>query len=135
VISLLADANIQGHVVRLVARMRAEPWLEFWDYLQLRCLQFQDVGLQLSDPDMVVWQRCQERELLLLTDNRNNKGPQSLEATIRSCNTPQSLPVFTIGDARSVLIDHDYADRVIDRLFRYMLEFESIRGTGRLFLP
>ena len=87
-ITLLGDANIQGHVRLLTARMQSEDWREFWDYLQLRC-----------------------------------------------GNTPHSLPVFTIANPRGVLSGHEYAERVIDRLFRYLLELDSIRGTGRLFLP
>jgi hypothetical protein len=135
VITLLADANIQGQVAFLTARMQREEWREFWDALALRLVTFADVGLNTADPDTVVWQRCQDQGLLLITDNRNNKGPDSLEATIRSHNTSRSLPVFTIGDTRRILLDASYAERVIDRLFRYLLEVETIRGTGRLFLP
>jgi hypothetical protein len=135
VISLLADANIQGQVEILVARMRGEHWRDFWDHLQLRHVTFADAGLQLSDSDAVIWQRCQELDLLLLTDNRNDDGPESLEATIRSNNQPTSLPVFTISNARQLSTNPAYADRVIDRLFVYLLEFENIRGTGRLYLP
>jgi hypothetical protein len=135
VITLLADANIQGHVEYLVARMQGESWREFWEVLELRCMNFADVGLDPADSDAVVWHRCQEQQILLLTENRNNEGADSLEATIRAHNTPESLPVFTIGDARSVLSGHDYADRVIERLLGYLLELDHIRGTGRLYLP
>jgi len=55
--------------------------------------------------------------------------------TILSFNTPECLPVFTLGDAERILSSHDYADRVIDRLFRYLFEIDNIRGTGRLYLP
>ncbi len=88
-----------------------------------------------ADSDGVVWHRCQERAALLLTNNRNDDGPDSLEATIRVHNTPHSLPVFTIGDADSILASPEYAEQVIDRLFRYLLELDNIRGTGRPFLP
>ncbi len=134
-INLLADVNIQGHVARLVARMQAEPWREFWDFLQLRCLTFPDVSLDPADPDPVVWQRCQERQILLLTNNRNDDGPDSLAATIRNQNTANSLPVFTISAADRLLAGHDYADRVIETLLRYLLEIDGLRGTGRLYLP
>ena len=134
-ITLLADANIQGQVALLAAYMQAEPWRDFWDHLDLRLLTFADVGLNLSDPDDIVWQRCQELSILLITDNRNDDGPDSLEATIRKQNSPVSLPVFTIGDIRAVPSSRAYADRVIDRLLRYLLELENIRGTGRLFVP
>lgn len=135
VIRLVADANIQGHIRRLVARMQADPWRDFWDFLDLHLLTFADLELALSDTDAVVWQRCQQHSALLLTNNRNDDGSDSLEATIRFLNTPQSLPVFTIGDADRTLTDHAYADQVIDRLFRYLLELDNVRGAGWLYLP
>jgi hypothetical protein len=135
VIRLLADANIQGQVAILVARMQSETWRDFWDHLQLRLVAFADVGLRLSDSDAVVWRRCQEQGLVLLTDNRNEDGPDSLEATVRIHTTPISLPVFTISDVRSLSSDARYAGRVIERLFVYLLELDNIRGAGRLYLP
>jgi hypothetical protein len=135
VITLLADADIKGHVARLVARMQGESWREFWDYLDLRQVNFEDVGLEPAASDAVVWHKCQEQRIFLLTNNRNEDGPDSLEATIRALSTPQSLPVFTIGDADNILSSSEYAERVADRLFRYLLEVDNILGTGRLFLP
>jgi hypothetical protein len=131
---LLADVNIQGHVDILVKRMRAEPWIGFWDDLGLTSMSFADLGLSPDDSDAVIWHRCQERRALLLTNNRNDDDPDSLEATIRSCNTPESLPVFTIGDAER-LRNGEYADRVIERLLTDLLQIENLLGTGRLFLP
>ena len=72
---------------------------------------------------------------MLLTDNRNEDGPDSLEATVRIHTTPISLPVFTISDVRSLSSDARYAGRVIERLFVYLLELDNIRGAGRLYLP
>jgi len=135
VISLLGDANILRHVALLAARLQAEPWKDFADYLQLHFLSFSDLGLDPSDPDDVVWSRCQERQVLLLTNNRNDDGPKSLQSTIQRLNQPHSLPVFTIGNADSILTSAEYADRVIDRLLRYLLELDNVRGTGRLFIP
>jgi hypothetical protein len=134
VIGLLADANIQGQVELLVARMRGESWRDFWNHLNLRHVTFADVGLQPADSDTVIWHRCQQMDLVLLTDNRDD-GPDSLEATIRANNQPTSLPVFTIGNVRQLSESPTYADRVIDQLFTYLLELENIRGTGRLYLP
>ena len=134
-ISLLADANIQGQIGILVARMQGEYWRDFWDHLQLRYVTFAEVGLQPSDSDATVWHRCQQLDLLLLTDNRNDDGPESLQATIQSHSLPTSLPVFTISNAQQLSANPSYAGRVIHRLFAYLLEFENIRGTGRLYLP
>src|SRR6267378_1466257 len=108
VITLLADANIQGQMTLLAAYLQAEPWNEFWEYLHLRCLTFADVGLDPADTDATVWQRCQELGILLVTDNRNEDGPDSLETTIRTRNTPEKLPVFTIGNAQSVKSSRAY---------------------------
>jgi hypothetical protein len=135
VTAILADANIEGQVDLLIARMQSETWREFWDYLGLRHVTFADVGLDRTDTDSVVWQRCQDADLLLLTDNRNDDGPDSLETTIRSRNTPRSLPIFTIGETRRLRASTEYADQVIDRLLSYILEIDELRGTGRLFLP
>ena len=52
-IKLLADANIEGQVAHLAARMQGETWRDFWDYLELRCVSFDDVGLQRTDADNV----------------------------------------------------------------------------------
>jgi len=131
----MADANIQGQIDRLSKRMQAVDWREFWTFLQLSFLTFADVGLDPADSDAVVWQRCQERQVFLLTSNRNDKDPDSLEATIRIHNTPQCLPVFTIGDTDRISVDGSYCERVIETLFAYLLEAENIRGTGRLYLP
>jgi hypothetical protein len=132
---LLADINIQGHIEIMIKRMQAEPYMGFWNHLGLSYLSFADVGLSPSDSDAVIWHRCQQRRAFLLTNNRNDDGPESLEATIRTCNTLQSLPVFTIGDAEKLKNEQEYSDRVIRRLLGYLLELENILGTGRLYLP
>lgn len=134
-IVLLADVNIQGHVARMVARMQGDDWRDFWEDLELSCVTFAEVGLDRADSDATIWRRCQERSLFLVTNNRNDDGPESLEATIRTLNGPDCVPVFTIGDADSLLYGSEYVDRVIDRLFRYLYEKDEIRGNGRLFLP
>lgn len=134
-IILLPDANITGHVARLVRRMQGEPWGGFWKELQVSCISFADVGLDPADSDLVVWQRCQEKRLLLITDNRNDDGPDSLEGTIRTLNTPLSLPVFTIADSDRVLNDREYASEVIWTLFENLFDLNNLLGTARLYLP
>jgi hypothetical protein len=73
--------------------------------------------------------------MILITGNRNAEGPDSLEVTLRMCNTAESLPVFTIADVDRVLNSKDYAERVVARLIDYLLEIDRYRGTGRLYLP
>jgi hypothetical protein len=135
VIRLLADVNIEGHVARPTTLMQSNYWRDYWEHLDLHYLRFQDVGLSPDDADAHVWQVCQQQGLYLLTNNRNDDGPDSLEATIRQQTTEISLPVFTLSDADQVFLRKDYAERVIETLFDYLLRIDSLRGTGRLFLP
>lgn len=134
-ITLLADADIRGHVVRLAGKMQKEPWIEFWNDLHMSLVTFADVGLAPDDSDAVVWKRCQEKGLCLITGNRNDDGPDSLENTIRTCNTNDCLPVFTIADADRTLSDGEYAAEVIWALVDYLLRIDGVKGTGRLYLP
>jgi predicted nuclease of predicted toxin-antitoxin system len=132
---ILADVNIQGHVDALVVRMQNEPWKLFWDHLHLRYFHFADTGLAPDAVDSLVWETCQREGLILITDNRNKKDQDSLEATIQAHNTPTCLPVFTIGNVSHLRASRDYADRVIDKLLDSLLGIEALRGTGRLYLP
>ena len=132
---ILADINIQGHVDLLVVLMRAEPWKLFWDYLQLRYLHFADIGLAPATADSLVWETCQREHLVLITDNRNKRDADSLEATIQAHNTPISLPVFTIADVPHLRASQAYAHRIIDKLLDSLLRIDALRGTGRLYLP
>lgn len=73
--------------------------------------------------------------LVLVTANRNNDGPGSLEAVIKSGNNSTRLPVLTISNPDQILRERAYCDRVAERLFEYLYCIEALRGTGRLYLP
>jgi hypothetical protein len=135
VIILLADVNIEGHVLRLASRMQSDEWREFWDYLDVRLLTFHDIGLVPDATDAEVWQTCQQQRIYLITNNRNDDGPDSLESTIRTQNSATSLPVFTLSDANEVIRNRDYAARVVESLFDKLLRIEMLSGAGRIFLP
>lgn len=132
---IVADANIEGHVERLVDHLLATSWAEFWDHLGITLELFADIGLAGAAPDSEVWRTCQREQLVLITANRNNDGPDSLEATILAENTPESLPVLTIADAERVLHSREYAERVAAKLIEYLIDMDQYRGAGRLYLP
>jgi hypothetical protein len=81
---ILADVNIQGQVRILVTVLETPAWREPWRSLNLPVRTLRDLGLAPDTSDAVVWQRCQEEQLVLVTGNRNEDGPDSLEATIRT---------------------------------------------------
>ena len=134
-IGILPDANSIGQVHALVLRMQAEPWTEFWTELKLVLRRFEDVGLAQDSSDSTIWHTCQAQQLILITDNRNQDAPDSLEATIRQHNQPHHLPVFTIGDLDKFQESREYAERVLINLYDYLTRIDELRGTGRLFLP
>lgn len=132
---LLADHDIQGYVDVLVACMQSEPWKPFWDHLSLNYVHFSDVGLPPNAPDSIIWRVCQERQLILITNNRTENEPDSLETTIRLHNTPTCLPIFTIGKVQRLRYSGSYADEILESLPDALLRIDSLRGTGRLYLP
>ncbi len=75
------------------------------------------------------------RQLIPITSNRNDDGPDSLEATIRNLNTSIRLPVLTLRDADRTLHSSQYAEEVIEDLIDKLLRIESLRATGRLYVP
>jgi predicted nuclease of predicted toxin-antitoxin system len=132
---ILADNNVIGQVAYLAHLMQAHGWEDFWSDLGLTLFRFEDVGLALTATDVEIWQRCQAEELILITDNRNDDSPESLNAAIRQFNTPLSLPVFTIADLDKFGASRDYEERVVATLYDYLLRIDEVRGAGRLFLP
>jgi hypothetical protein len=132
---ILADANCVGHLAVLL-RFFGQGWRqEVWAFLSLAQFSFADVGLRLNASDREVWTVCQSEQIVLITANRNDEGPDSLEATIAQENTAQSLPVFTLSNDQRVLRDRLYAERVADRLLEVLFDIDSYRGVGRIYLP
>lgn len=132
---ILADANCEGHLA-LILRIFQQTWRqEVWEFLGLASVSFTDLDLLPDASDREVWELCQREQIVLITANRNDDGPESLEATIQQHNTPQSLPVFPLANDQRVLRDRPYAERVADRLLETLFDIDSYRGTGRIYLP
>ncbi len=132
---ILPDVNIEGHF-RILLRLLNEDWREeLWNWLNWRTPAFKDLGLSANSSDSIVWKRCQAEELVLFTGNRNQNDLDSLETIIRTLNTFDSFPVFTLGNPKRFLVDRQYAALVADQLLEYAFEIDHHRGTGRIFLP
>jgi hypothetical protein len=81
-----------------------------------------------------VWHRCQEVGAVLITGNRAS-GTESLEQTIQDDTAADSLPVVTIGDPQRVVRDSVYTRACAMSLLDLLERLETLRGTGRLFIP
>lgn len=131
VITLLADHNIEGQALLLWGTLGAAGWLEL---VPLQLARFAEVGLSYDSPDRTVWRFAQENRMLLLTDNRNMTGSDSLERTIRNENRADSLPVITLSRAGRV-VEQAYRERCAMRVLDIILELDNYLGTGRIFIP
>jgi hypothetical protein len=132
---ILADINVQGHLEILLQVWQSDAWRDIWDGLHLPVHTFASLGLVPDTSDAVLWQLCQDQQIVLLTANRNDDGPDSLEATLRSRTTATSLPVFTLADPRRIGNEASYAARTAVALLQYFLDIDTVRGTGRLYVP
>ena len=132
---ILADHDVEGHVRALVRIASSPEWADVWASLTCRVDSFKQLGLPHNTTDSEVWQLCQERGIVLITGNRNADGLTSLEMAIRDFGTDKTLPVITISDPKRLLRDGDYARAATARLLEYLMDLESLRGTGRLFIP
>lgn len=130
-LTILVDHNIEGYAVTLTGVLASEGWLEL---LPIRIVTFMEVQLPYTLNDRMVWRFAQEHTMILLTDNRNKKGADSLEQTIREENTATSLPVLTIGKVDR-LGEKTYRGQVVTRLVDIVSDLDTYLGVGRLFIP
>jgi hypothetical protein len=134
-IKLLADNDAEGHLAILVRVLSSESWIAIWNDLELTVVTFEELGLDRNASDVLVWRTCQREEVVLITNNRNAQGTDSLEMVLREENQPDSLPVFTLGTPDRVRTDRDYAERAAVLLLDYLGRLDSVRGAGRIFIP
>lgn len=131
---ILADNDVGGAVTALRRVLESEEWAEFSAALVLRFVEFEDLSLARDASDRVVWQTCQEMGAVLITGNRAS-GDDSLEQVIRDQARADSFPVVTIGDPQRLVRDRAYASECAIRLLDLLERIETLRGTGRLFIP
>lgn len=133
--TILLDEQLTGYVGYFRTLAESDAWKALTQLLGVRFTNFPEIGLAAGTVDRDVWHYCQTQRIYLLTDNRNRRGADSLEETIRQYNTPMSLPVFTVSDRDRFANDRAYAERVIGSLFDRLIDADNLVGTGRLFLP
>lgn len=128
---VLLDHHLKKQGILLWATMGSEGWLKLLD---IPMLTFNDVGLPINSSDRSVWMFAQEKQLILLTGNRNSEGEDSLEQTIRNENTPSSLPVVTISMV-SRMEERAFREQCAERLVEIILNIENYLGSGRVYIP
>ena len=128
---VLLDHHMKKQGILLWATMGSEGWLKLLD---IPMLTFNDVGLPVDSNDRDVWRFAQEKQLILLTGNRNKDGVDSLEQTIRDENMSDSLPVITISIVDR-LEERAYREQCAEKLVEIILGIENYLGIGRIYIP
>ncbi len=81
-----------------------------------------------------MWRFAQINHLLLLTNNRNMEGRDSLEQVIRDERTAISLPVITISRIERIT-GRRYREQCAERLLEIVVYLDDYLGVGRVFIP
>jgi hypothetical protein len=122
---------MEGQAARLWETLAAEGWLAIFP---LHLVTLADIDLPEDSNDRTVWRFCQENQMILLTGNRQMKGENSLEQTLREEKTETSLPVLTIGNLDR-MSEREYREACAIRLMEIVFDLENCLGVSRLYIP
>ena len=128
---VLFDYYISGYAEWMRRTFLSESWTTL---IPIEFLTFDDIGLPMETSDRQVWRLIQERRMFLLTGNRNSDGIDSLVATIKEENFPESLPILTVS-RQNDLASSNYRAECITRLVAIAIDLDNFRGVGRLYIP
>ena len=130
-INLLSDNDVELYMELIRTVFTDHEWNEF-GVQGISTLR--ECGLDPKSSDKAIWLYCQAHAMLLVTGNRNEKGPDSLGRVIGELNLPEHLPVLTIampGRVSQMNYREDCAYRIAD----IAMALDRVRGSGRLFIP
>ena len=130
-ITVLVDHDIEGQALALWGTLGKTGWLEIVD---IELITFQDVGLPFDSSDRKVWRFAQANGMILLTNNRNMDGDDSLEQTLRDENKLASLPVLTIANANR-LSERLYRERCATQILEIVIDLDTNLGRSRIYIP
>lgn len=134
---LLADMNVQGHTLYLRRLLEA---LDLWPVLaelRLEFATFSHLQLPHNLDDRSLWNHCQQNEWVLFTENRNDDGDNSLQATLTDSWRMGCLPVLTLANKERFDTSAGYAQRVAIDVAELLfgIVHEEYRDQPRIFVP
>jgi hypothetical protein len=88
--------------------------------------------------DRSLWEHCQRDGWVLLTENRNDDGPDSLQATLNDSWRIGSLPVLILSNKGRFEYDRTYAERVASDIAEVLFAISQegeFRDQPRIWVP
>jgi hypothetical protein len=131
VITILVDHDMEGQAAILWGTIDVAEWQGRGVVAMVTLAQ---VGLPRESPDREVWRFAQAQGMLLLTNNRNSRGDDSLGRTIGEESSMASLPILTVSSLDRIA-DRRYRQRCAARILEIAADLDNYRGTGRIFIP
>jgi hypothetical protein len=134
---LLADVNVQGEVPYLLRLLIGMDLYWMLEALNLSFATFDDIGISQDLDDRSIWNLCQAEGWLLLTDNRNREGADSLGMTLADSWRDGQLPVVTISRKRRFAQEPEYAELVAKEIAEILFGVAQgeYRDQPRIFVP
>lgn len=134
---LLADVNVQGHLPYLRRWLAALDLAEVLETLSLSLVTFHDLRLTPDLDDRALWTFCQQDGWVLLTENRNHDGPDSLQATLIDSWHEGHLPILMLANKRRFEAGGAYAERVARDVAELLFGIEQGQYVDqpRIFVP
>ncbi len=136
---LLADVNLEAHAERLPGLFDRLGLGDVLAGAHLVVATLNEIGLPLAANDRFLWTYCQQQGWVLFTDNRNDDGPDSLEATLRDSWSPGCLPVVTLAKQLRFMRSGPYRRRVAEDLaellFAISQDESRYRSSPRIWVP
>ncbi len=96
-----------------------------------------DLGIARDASDRFLWDFCQENGWVFFTDNRNEDGADSLQATLNESWQPGCLPVLTLGSKARFENDATYRRQVAEDVAEVLFGATQgeYRSQPRIYVP
>ena len=98
---------------------------------------FRDVELARDLDDQAIWTFCQREGWVLFTENRNDDGPDSLQATLTDSWEDGLLPVLTLANKTRFEHERAYTERVATDVAELLFGIaeQQYRDRPRIYVP
>ncbi len=108
-----------------------------FEALNILFATFDDIGIPPDLDDRSIWNMCQSEGWVLLTDNRNRDGADSLGMTLADSWQSGQLPVVTVSRKDRFAEDPDYAAHVAKEIADVLfgVVHGEYRDQPRIFVP
>ena len=77
--AIMADHDVEGDFDIMLRALTSGEWSTLWNEINYDIESFESKGIPNDTADADLWRLCQERQVLLITGNRNKEGAGSLE--------------------------------------------------------